>query len=85
MMIKLVVAVVLLIRLSAPAYADDASYCRALAAEYQKYYVKTSGHSPSQGPIDGNVAADQCATGNPAGIPVLEQKLRDAKVNLPPR
>jgi hypothetical protein len=29
---------------------------------------------------------DQCKTGNTAaGIPVLEQKLRNAKVDLPPR
>ena len=71
---------------SIPAYAaDDASYCQVLATEYQKYYVKSDGHSPRPGPIDGNLAADQCRAGNVAGIPVLEKKLRDAKVALPPR
>lgn len=70
---------------TAHAQSNDAAYCRALADEYTKYYVKTGGHSPRSGPIDGNVAADQCRTGNTAGIPVLEQKLRDAKVTLPAR
>ena len=31
------------------------------------------------------MALDQCKNGNTAGIPVLEQKLRDLKIDLPPR
>lgn len=76
---------ILLLPLGTTARADDLAYCRALTTEYQKYYVKTGGHSPRPGPIDGNVAADQCRQGNVAGIPILEQKLRDAKVPLPKR
>ena len=42
--------------------------------------------SAGTGTIDGSVAIEQCKAGNTAsGIPVLEQKLRDAKVDLPPR
>jgi hypothetical protein len=74
-----------LLPLGTAAQSDDGAYCRALAAEYQKYYVETDGHSPQSGPIDGNIAADQCRAGNTAGIPVLERKLRDARVPLPAR
>jgi hypothetical protein len=82
---ELAMAITFLAPFTASAQADDAAYCQALAAEYQRYFVKSSGHSPRSGPIDGNVAAEQCRAGNVAGIPVLEQKLRDAKVTLPPR
>ena len=71
--------------LSAPAWADDAAYCRALIAKYQTYVIKLSGHSPNPGTADGSAAVEQCRAGNPAGIPVLEQKLRDAKIDLPNR
>jgi len=76
---------IVLFPLAAAAQSGDAAYCKALASEYRKYYVKTSGHMVNPGPVDGNIAADECMEGNTAGIPVLEQKLRDARVNLPPR
>ena len=38
-----------------------------------------------QSGVETSVALDQCKTGNPAGIPVLEQKLRDLKIDLPSR
>ncbi len=81
----LAIALALACPCAASAQADDAAYCRALVEKYQAFYVKLYGHSPRPGPVDGNVAAEQCLAGNPAGIPVLEQKLRDAKVDLPPR
>jgi len=65
--------------------ADDVAYCHALVAKYQAYIVKDSGHMPNHGTADGNLAAAQCAASNAAGIPVLEQKLRDAKIELPNR
>ena len=65
--------------------ADDVAYCQALAAKYQATLVKTSGHSPNPGTAEGNVAAYQCSQGNTAGIPVLERKLRDGKIELPAR
>ncbi len=44
------------------------------------------GRSPGAGTIDGTVAIEQCKAGNTAaGIPVLERKLREAKVDLPAR
>lgn len=71
--------------LSAFAQSSDVAYCQALAAKYRQFYVTDGGHYRDNGPIDGNVAADQCNAGNTAGIPVLEQKLRDAKVPVPVR
>ena len=78
-------ALAMLLSFSAAARADDVAYCQALAAKYQATLVKTSGHSPNPGTAEGNVAAYQCSQGNVAGIPVLERKLRDAKIELPAR
>jgi hypothetical protein len=42
------------------------------------------GHSLQPGALDGQVAMEKCKAGNTAeGIPVLEQKLQDAKIALP--
>jgi hypothetical protein len=70
---------------AASAHADDAAYCRALVEKYQAFLIKTGGHSPNPGIADGSVAVEQCRAGNPAGIPVLERKLRDARIDLPTR
>jgi hypothetical protein len=78
-------ALALVLPFSTVAHADDVAYCQALAAKYQANLVKSSGHSPNPGTADGSVAADQCLHGNTAGIPVLERKLRDAKIELPAR
>ena len=66
---------------------SDAAYCQALAQKYQAYLGNmTSGRTPMPGPVDGMVAVEQCKAGNTAAsIPVLEQKLRDAKIDLPRR
>lgn len=90
MMIKRLVAVLafalpLATTVTTAAYAGDAEYCQALVQKYHAFITKYSGHSPNPGTADGQVAVDQCLSGNPAGIPVLEQKLRDAKVELPSR
>jgi hypothetical protein len=77
--------------LLAPATAfaemNDADYCRALTRAYQTYVsIIQRGHGPEQTPIDAQNAIDQCQAGNTAaGIPVLEQKLRNAKIELPKR
>ena len=70
-----------------PAQADDAAYCSALIEKYYRYVIKMyGGHSPNTGSLDGQVAVEQCRAGNTAaGIPVLEQKLRDSRVELPAR
>jgi hypothetical protein len=78
-------ALALLLPFSTVAHADDVAYCQALAAKYQATLVKSSGHSPNPGTAEGNVAAYQCSQGNTAGIPVLERKLRDGKIELPAR
>ena len=76
----------LALALGGTARADDATYCKALARDYQRYVVKTdSGHTVQRGSTDASVALAQCQSGNPAGIPVLERELRNAKVELPSR
>ena len=76
----------LVLLLGAPAKADDASYCRALAQQYQRYVVKIdNGHTVQRGSTAASVALEQCRNGSAAGIPVLERELRDAKVELPAR
>ncbi len=70
-----------------PAQSGGAAYCRALAERYETYLNNmTSGRSPQQDSVDGRVALEQCRKGDSAAaIPVLEQKLRNAKIDLPPR
>jgi hypothetical protein len=72
---------------SAQTKMSDADYCKALGDKYQTYVANMqSGRSPMPESADIRVAMDQCKSGNTtAGIPVLEQKLRNAKVELPPR
>jgi hypothetical protein len=80
-------AVAVLMPLGAWAQTSDANYCKALTDKYHAYIANMlSGHTPSQGSIDGSVAVEQCKAGNTASaIPVLEKKLRDARIDLPPR
>lgn len=60
---------------------SDAGYCSALSETYRNTIPKTGTPTASV-----PVAMAQCAAGNTtAGIPVLEQALRDARVTLPPR
>jgi hypothetical protein len=80
-----VTALVVSLPLSASAQTSDADYCKALVAKYETYVVRINGRSPSPGTVDGSLAAEQCKAGNAAGIPVLERKLRDARVDLPAR
>ena len=83
----LAAALAALSALAAQAQTGDASYCRALAEKYETYLNNmTSGRSPQQDSVDGRVALEQCKKGDTvAAIPVLEQKLRNAKIDLPPR
>ena len=66
------------------AHASDATYCKALIAKYETYASRAS-RGRDVGSVDGTLAIEQCQAGNPAGIPVLEQKLRNAKIDLPAR
>ena len=72
--------------LSAVAQSGDMAYCDALIQQYNRYVVKVNSQSPNTGGVDGQVAVAQCRAGNTAaGIPVLEQKLRNQGVPLPAR
>jgi hypothetical protein len=77
----------LLVPAAAFAQTSDADYCRALTQSYETYASQIqSGRAPEQIPVDAKTAIEQCKAGNTAaGIPVLEQKLRNAKVDLPKR
>ena len=71
---------------TAMAQSDDMVYCNALIQQYNRYVIKVGSHSPNTGGVDGQVAVAQCRAGNTAaGIPVLEQKLRNQGVALPGR
>jgi hypothetical protein len=73
---------------SRPAGMSEADYCRALTQTYETYVTGSTSVSSTHIPntVDGNVAVLQCEAGNTAaGIPVLERKLRDAKIDLPAR
>jgi hypothetical protein len=80
-------AAAILMPLAASAQMNDAAYCKALTQKYEVYISsKTTGRTPGQGTVDSSVAIEQCKAGNTAsGIPVLEHKLRDARIDLPPR
>ncbi len=82
----LISSLVLSLPMAASAAPDDAAYCKALAAQYENLVVNRGGaRGATQSGVETSVALDQCKNGNPAGIPVLEQKLRDLKIELPPR
>ena len=79
----------LTLALATPALAqgNDAAYCHALVGKYQEYVAGMG--SGRHGGIDQNasakIAIDKCNDGDPAGIPVLERELKNAKVTLPQR
>ena len=80
-------AVAALLPFGASAQTTDAAYCKALSQKYETYVSNLAvGRSAGPGTVDANVAIAQCKDGNTAaGIPVLERKLRDARIDLPPR
>jgi hypothetical protein len=72
--------------LAASAQVSDATYCRRLTARYESFVENMNGHTMQPGALDGQVAMAQCKAGNTSeGIPVLERKLQDAKIELPTR
>ena len=67
----------------------ELAYCQALASTYV-HYIGRSEASPyndvRRGSLDGQVVVSQCVPGRTAeAISILEQKLRNGKVTLPPR
>jgi hypothetical protein len=77
----------LLLPLAASAQMSDADYCAALTQRYNTLVGGVErGHNPQPAPVEVQTAMEQCKAGNTAsGIPVLEQKLRDSKIDLPKR
>jgi len=74
------------------AQPGDVAYCQRLVGQYTTYVGSvggTLGGSSDRGSpadLDAKVAIAQCQEGNTGpAIPVLEQKLRDARVAVPPR
>ena len=71
-----------------PAFAQsgDVTYCQALAQKYQRYVGDSDARRKGQmrdSKMDAAIA--QCSSNSAAAIPVLEQGLRDAKIELPSR
>jgi len=71
--------------------AQAGAYCSRLARTYAEYVGTVGGYlgGDSTGglaaDLDARVAIANCQDGNYAsGIPVLQQKLRDARVTVPP-
>jgi len=74
------------------AQLDDAAYCQALVNQYTTYIGTVGGslggnsEDGRRADVDAGVAIAQCRKGSPGpAIPVLEQKLLDSQVDLPPR
>ena len=71
--------------------AQAGAYCTKLSRTYAEYvgtvggYLGGSTTGGEAADLDARVAIAQCQDGNYAsGIPVLQQKLRDARVTVPP-
>jgi hypothetical protein len=83
-----ILAAAMLLPIGASAQSNDARYCADLIAKYQTYLGNygTSKHEGMDQDATAKVAIDKCQAGDTAtGIPILEGKLRDAKVGLPSR
>ena len=67
---------------------SDSDYCAALSERYVRYVGRSEAgpDSPVRPDVNGGVALAQCKEGHFATvIPILERKLTNAKVELPPR
>lgn len=69
------------------AQSTDAEYCKALSVSYLTYVRNAiGGQNLAKPPLEVQYAMTECQAGNTAAaIPVLEEKLRAAKVSLPSR
>jgi hypothetical protein len=71
--------------------AQGAAYCSKLSQTYGEYvgtfggYLGGDSRGGEAADLDARVAIANCQDGNyAAGIPVLQEKLRDARVTVPP-
>jgi hypothetical protein len=73
---------------AASSYADDLAKDQAYCSQLVKIYTEGGMGRGGTGPqsLDLSVAIAQCREGDPAvAIPVLQQRLRDAGFEVPPR
>jgi hypothetical protein len=65
----------------ARAQSDDKAYCAQLSELYRRYVQNATGRRVD---VEALQALDDCSRGKAAGaIPVLEKRLRDAKITVP--
>jgi hypothetical protein len=65
----------------AQAQGDDQTYCAQLSGLYRKYVQNATGRRID---VEALQALDDCSRGKAASaIPVLEKRLRDAKITPP--
>jgi hypothetical protein len=70
----------------ASAQSNDVAYCKALTGKYQSYVARSSGkHEGVDTNAQARMAIDKCSAGDASGIPVLEQALKNAGMDLPKR
>jgi hypothetical protein len=84
--ILVMAALPVLVALGATSQSADSQYCTALSTKYDRY-VNNPGMGRGSQPPNARIdeAKSQCG-GNPGyAIPILEQALKDARVDLPPR
>ena len=67
------------------AQSDDATYCKALVSEYQRYLDMGSKKGRQPQSLEARTAIEKCKTGDAAGIPGIEKALQDAGYGLPSR
>ena len=79
------IGMALLVPTLASAQSTDATYCAALVKKYDAYLEANAGRSQQPQSVDARVGAERCRTGDARGIAPLEQALKNAKIDLPPR
>lgn len=71
---------------AASAQQGDAAYCSTLAQTYERYVGSNAlSHRGQQRDSKVDAAIAQCPTNSAGAIPVIEQALRNARIDLPPR
>ncbi len=79
-------ALLVLVSTAASAQKSDAEYCAELTALANKFVSGGGGDGKSFPDLFTQDAISDCQKGNYAkGIPVLEKRLRNSRVTLPPR
>jgi hypothetical protein len=80
---SMVAGVSIAVSANAEAPTSDAAYCHARVDAYK---VNGDQRGRWESDLDVAVATAQCDQGNPGpAIPVLEQKLREARIDIPKR